>query len=431
MKRMSITRPDGKIEGCITVPASKSISNRALLLQALCAEERSTITNLADCDDTRALSAALRQTVTSPLEGGPGRGLSEPVTIDIDGAGTAMRFLTAYYACLPGCDVLLTGNERMQQRPIGPLTDALRSLGADITFEGTPGCPPLHIVGKALHANEVTIDGSISSQYVSALLMIAPVISSEGFSLHLQGYIASRPYIDMTLALMRQYGVEADWSSADTIVVQPGSYRHCNLTVEGDWSAASYWLAIQTVALFRHHDCEIRLEGLVHNSIQGDSACATLLNPRSMMHGEITPDCAGTPDLIPTLAVAYCLAGRPFRIFGAESLRVKETDRVEALVNELATLGYRIEVKESEWRGHEEVTLIWNGERSDARIDASLGAPLIHTYGDHRMAMAFAPASIVFKDMYINYPEVVTKSYPSFWDDLEQAGFKLNETGNF
>lgn len=415
MKRIKIARPDEKAEGCITVPASKSISNRALLLQALCADgDRGSLTNLADCDDTRALSKALSQEVCAG-----------PVTIDIDGAGTAMRFLTAYFACLPGCDVLLTGNERMQQRPIGPLTEALCRLGADISFEGTPGCPPLHIRGKALHATEVTIDGSVSSQYVSALLMMAPLLSDEGFTLHLQGYVASRPYIDMTLALMKQYGVDADWESSATIVVQPGNYRPCSLTIEGDWSAASYWLAIQTVALFRHRDCTLQLKGLVNDSIQGDSACATLLNPWSLMHGEVTPDCAGTPDLIPTLAVAFCLAGRPFRIFGAESLRVKESDRIQALVNELATLGYPIEVKVSEWRGHEEVTLIWNGQRSDAVIDPTCGTPVIHTYGDHRMAMAFAPAALVFDGIVIEDPDVVSKSYPAFWDDLRSIGFHI------
>lgn len=415
MKRIKITRPQEKANGRITIPASKSISNRALLLQAmLTCPEQGSILNLADCDDTRALSAALNQDV-----------LSAPATIDIDGAGTAMRFLTAYYACLPGCDVRLTGNERMQQRPIGPLTDALRFLGADIIFEGTPGCPPLRIRGKALHANEATIDGSISSQFVSALLMIAPIISDKGFTLHLQGYVASRPYIDMTLALIKQYGVNADWESSDTIVVQPGTYHPCNLTVEGDWSAASYWLALQTVALFRHQECVIQLDGLTHDSIQGDSACATLLNPWSLMHGEVTPDCAGTPDLIPTLAVAYCLSGRPFRIFGAESLRVKESDRVEALITELATLGYPIEVKVSEWRGHEEVTLIWNGTRTDPQIDATLCAPVIHTYGDHRMAMAFVPAALVFDSIVIEDPDVVSKSYPTFWNDLTQIGFSI------
>lgn len=415
MKRIKITRPEGKAGGRITVPASKSISNRALFLQALCAYPRQgSILNLADCDDTRVLSVSLSQNV-----------LSGTATINVNGAGTAMRFLAAYYSCLPGCDILLTGNERMQHRPIGPLVDALRSLGADISFEGTPGCPPLHIRGKALHADEVTIDGSISSQYVSALLMITPIISDKGFTLHLLGHVASRPYIDMTLAMMKLFGVNADWESSDTIVVQPGTYHPCNLTVEGDWSAASYWLALQTVALFRHQECVIQLDGLTHDSIQGDSACATLLNPWSLMHGEVTPDCAGTPDLIPTLAVAYCLSGRPFRIFGAESLRVKETDRIEALVNELATLGYPIEVKVSEWRGHEEVTLIWNGTRTDPQIDATLCAPVIHTYGDHRMAMAFVPAALVYDSIVIEDPDVVSKSYPTFWNDLTQIGFSI------
>ena len=415
MKKIRITRPEGKVGGHIVIPASKSISNRALLLQALCdSPDKGTLLNLAECDDTRALSDALRKDV-----------FNSPCTIDINGAGTAMRFLTAYYSCLPNCDVLLTGNERMKQRPIGPLTEALQNLGADITFTDSSGFPPLHIRGKALQASETTIDGSISSQFVSALLMMAPVMGSEGFRLHLQGHIASRPYIDMTLMLMRQFGITADWESSDTIVVQPGNYQPCNLTIEGDWSAASYWIGLQTIALFRHLDCEIHLEGLVHDSIQGDSVCSTLLNPWSMMHGEMTPDCAGTPDLIPTLAVVYCLAGRPFRIFGAESLLIKESNRINALVNELATLGYPIEVKESEWRGHKEVTLIWNGERREVLLDASYGAPVIHTYGDHRMAMAFAPAALVFGNIIIEDPEVVSKSYPTFWEDFARIGFTI------
>ena len=415
MKYWKVSRPSKNSEGSITLPASKSISNRALLLQALCpSPTECSLHNLADCDDTQRLAEALRQDTSQGL-----------LTIDIDGAGTAMRFLTAYFACQPGCEVLLTGNERMQQRPIAPLVETLQSLGADIAYEGAEGCPPLHIRGRRFHASEATINSSISSQYVSALMMIAPTISDGDFTLHLQGYVASRPYIDMTMALMKQFGIETAWEDAVTIRVSAGSYHPCDLTIEGDWSAASYWLALQTVALFRHLDSKIQLEGLTHDSIQGDSICTTLLNPWSMMHGEMTPDCAGTPDIIPTLAVAYCLAGRPFRIFGAESLRVKESDRVEALVNELGTLGYPIEVKVSEWRGHEEVTLIWNGERREPVTDTVCGAPLIHTYGDHRMAMAFAPAALVFDSIVIEDPDVVAKSYPAFWDDLQHIGFHI------
>ncbi|MBR5964259.1 MAG: 3-phosphoshikimate 1-carboxyvinyltransferase [Bacteroidaceae bacterium] len=438
------------LQGTIALPASKSISNRALLLHALCPAKQTEgesgsvkeeIRNLALCDDTRVMQKALEQASAllsdkeSEKEGSDSLSFvkkeNKALNINVEGAGTAMRFLTAYFACQKGVDVVLTGNGRMQQRPIALLVDALRTLGADITYLKGEGCPPLLIRGKKLRGDRLTIDGSVSSQYVSALMMIAPHVSPEAdadvpFRLSLLGKIASRPYIKMTQALMSHYGIEAQWDGDDTLLIPRGSYRARPLTVEGDWSAASYWLAMKALAQKFHIPCNIELQGLSESSIQGDSICAELLDAQKIAQGEIDIDCSNCPDLIQTLAVTYFLLDVPFRIRGAESLRIKETDRIEALIAELRKLGCELKTESRLQNGHEEQILVWDGTRNDADEKSAC----ISTYGDHRMAMSFAPAVLRFGQIDIEHPEVVSKSYPSFWEDLAQIGIQIRPLGN-
>ena len=433
----------------IALPASKSVSNRALMLQALCREPRYTIGNLAVCDDTDHM----QQAIAAHRAGGR--------MLDIGATGTAMRFLTAWLAIGEGKTVL-TGSERMQQRPIGTLVDALRTLGADITYVNKEGYPPLSIRGKQLEGGELEIEASISSQYISALLMIAPCLT-RGLTLHLKGNVASRTYIDLTLDLMRRYGATAEWTDGHTIHVHPGHYTDTPLTVEGDWSAASYWYELAAVAAMKGHDVDILLRRLTPDSRQGDRVVATMYetlgvkteyteegaritaSPNPSQGGEScsavseSPNCPsvhrGTspkgggsskrsaeqssrgvgeeldfthcPDIAQTLAVTCCLMDVPYCFSGIQSLRIKETDRVAALIRELRKLGYVLRAEGTEY-------LVWDGTRCEADT-----APVIATYDDHRMAMAFAPAVLCHEGLTIEHPEVVTKSYPTFWKHLE------------
>lgn len=400
-----------RIEGEIDLPASKSISNRVLLLNALCATP-GRLSNLAQCDDTDAVLSALAQPDASE--------------VNIGAAGTAMRFLTAYFATREGREVVIDGTERMRQRPIGVLVDALRQLGADIEYVEAEGYPPLKITGKCLHGGALTVSGSVSSQYITAILLIAPVIG--GITLTIEGEIMSRPYIDMTLALMARYGVKAEWRE-NVIHVPAGEYTALDFTVEADWSAASYWWAMQAIV----PQSRITLKGLEPQSLQGDSRIAELMSQMGVMgnwcgryldlrsNGGVGcccstfADLSGTPDIAQTLVVMLCLMGRPFRITGLRTLRIKETDRLEALRTELRKLGYVVKVEGDD-------AISWHFETTAAEA-----SPHICTYHDHRMAMAFAPAAIRFPGLIIDDAQVVSKSYPLFWEHLRQAGFKIEE----
>lgn len=404
--------PPAKLQADIALPASKSISNRALVLHAL---SRGSLRpeNLSNCDDTFVMIRALEQ-------GGD--------VIDIHAAGTAMRFLTAYYSVTPG-ERLLTGTARMKQRPIRLLVDALRALGADITYAENEGFPPLRIRGKALQEEEISLAGNVSSQYISALLMIGPALP-HGLTLRLTGELISVPYINLTLQLMRAYGAEAAWSDERTIRVKPGHYKDTPFRVESDWSAASYWYEMMALWNKESEDTpspSIELKGLFPRSPQGDSRGAELF-AKLGVHTAFTPDGVrlsklGTPvarlvenlvdipDLAQTFVVTCCLMGIPFRFTGLQSLKIKETDRISALVCELHKLGYVV-------KDEQDSILSWNGERCPAE-----GHPVISTYDDHRMAMAFAPAILRLPVLSIAHPEVVSKSYPDFWDHLRQAGF--------
>ena len=420
--RYTVSAP-ASLHAAIQLPASKSISNRALILHSL-AHGNILPRNLSDCD------------------GNPGH-------IDILAAGTAMRFLTAYLSVTPGTRII-TGTQRMQQRPIRILVDALRELGARIEYVGNEGFPPLRITGTELTGSEISLAGNVSSQYISALLMIGTVLP-KGLRLHLTGDIISRPYINLTLQLMRDFGAQADWISEDCITVSPGGYTDTPFTVESDWSAASYWYQMMAIEGIKNekikggdrssakesedstkeeaHTAEIELLGLFAHSYQGDSRGAEVFT-RLGVHTEYTDrgvkltrkgtpatrldeDMVDIPDLAQTFVVTCCLMDIPFRFTGLQSLKIKETDRITALITELRKLGYVV-------RSEQDSILLWDGERCPADAD-----PVIATYEDHRMAMAFAPACLVLPQIRINEPQVVTKSYPAYWEDLQKAGFKV------
>lgn len=411
-----LTAPE-RINATINLPASKSISNRALIINAL-AGSKLVPDNMSDCDDTEVILKALRDM---------------PEFIDIKAAGTAMRFMTAYLAVTPG-EHILTGTERMQQRPIKALVDALRYIGADISYEREQGFPPLRIKGRKLSGGHIDIPGNISSQYISALLMIGPMLA-DGLEVRLTGEIVSRPYIDLTLCVMKNFGADVDWVDVDTIRVSPKSYESKPFFIENDWSAASYWY--EMLVLGRTPESEIMLTGLTDGSRQGDSAIKYLFSMLGVRTMFKTKECAvpttvklklvetkpprldydfvNQPDMVQTLVVSCALTDTPFTFTGISSLKIKETDRIEALKTEMRKLGYVL---------HDEggSVLSWDGERCKPADDI-----VINTYDDHRMAMAFAPASIVFPGLKIDNPQVVSKSYPHFWEDLKKAGFVIKE----
>jgi 3-phosphoshikimate 1-carboxyvinyltransferase len=370
--------------------------------------------NLSDSDDTRYLMAAL--------------GSNAP-TQDIGHSGTAMRFLAAYF-CVREGRVLLTGSERMKQRPVGPLVKALRELGAVIRYTEQEGCPPLEISGGLKKGGRIRVDGGISSQFISALMMIGPVLEG-GLHIILEGEVVSPTYIRMTQALMERGGIMISFDGRE-IRVSQGSYHFGPSVVEADWSGASYWY--QVAALVPGSD--ILLPNLGKDSLQGDSVLAALFRPLGVESrftdegvvlrsgGRVSQDpfrqdLTGSPDLVQTFAATLCALGIPFTITGTRTLKVKESDRIAALVAELGKLGFRIE------SGDRGDRISWEGKRGEP-----IPEPVIDTYNDHRMAMAFAPLAIPFGPLGIHDPAVVTKSYPAYWSDLEKAGFRLiRDTG--
>ena len=408
------------LRGRIVLPASKSISGRALVINALSGSSLLP-DNLSDSDDTQAMLNALREM---------------PEVIDIGAAGTAMRFLTAYLSVTPGTHTI-TGTERMKHRPIGILVDALRTLGADIAYEGEEGFPPLRIAGRNdIEGGELSVPGDVSSQYISALLMIAPTLK-KGLRLTLTGQIASRPYLDMTMSMMRDFGAEVEWIAKDVIEVKPGSYRQRPYHIESDWSAASYWY--EMVALSPDAGAQVELVGLHHDSIQGDSKVWQLMSElgvateyyeepdgteiiRLRKTGNLAchfcHDFSHQPDLAQTFAVTCAMLDVPFRLVGLQSLRIKETDRIAALVEELGKI-VCLEGNDSElqWEGFYNIDDLELLPFEEFTFD---------TYDDHRMAMALAPVCLrTGGEIVINNPEVVSKSYPHYWEDLEKVGFSI------
>lgn len=400
--------PDELIETRISLPLSKSISNRALIINALIPAS-SPLEEVAKCDDTDVMVKALSE--------------PEAEGVDIGAAGTAMRFLTAYYAATEHGEKTIDGSERMRERPIGVLVDALRQLGADIEYAGKEGFPPLRIKGRRLAGGELTIASDVSSQYISALLMVAPVME-RGLKLILTGETISRPYINMTVSMMERAGAQVE-TDGNTITVEPGGY-HTNTQepIEADWSAASYWFEIEALS-----SGFITLDNLSEQSLQGDSKiaryfaqlgvttefdaennCAELMaNPDQAPR--VVLDMTDTPDVAQTVAVTCAMLGIPFELSGLASLHIKETDRIAALAKELLKVGVMLDTQRND-------AISWDGRR---RPVAEM--PEFDTYADHRMAMAFAPVALYIPGICIRDAEVVSKSYPDFWKDLAHAGF--------
>lgn len=402
MSQVYILRRKADLPKCVDVslPASKSISNRLLILNALC-ETPCQIDNLSDSDDTKVMVEALQGDLKH---------------IDIGAAGTAMRFLTAYLTLQPGVHEI-TGSERMRKRPIGTLVDALRSQGAQIEYMGEAGYPPLRITGATLKGGDVVFPGDISSQYITAFMLIAPIVPG-GFRISLTGTINSRPYIDMTMAILRRYGIDAHWDGNSTVVVPEGKLVSIPVNVEGDWTAVSYWYALAALC----PDVKFNLMPLDEVSTQGDSLTASFLNAfglKAELNGRVSSVCRvsaplarfeydfrNQPDMAQTYVVLCCLLGVSFKFNGLESLKIKETDRISALVAELKKIGYVIETNDKD-------EIWYSGQRCEASYEP------IKTYKDHRMAMAFAPAVMSLNhDLLIDDPGVVSKSYPDFWNDI-------------
>ena len=392
----------------IELPASKSISNRLLILNALSYSPHP-IKNLSDSDDTEAMLRVFN---------------SNTRQFDIGAAGTTMRFLTAYLAKIVG-EWTVTGSERMKQRPIHVLVDALNQLGGKVEYIEKEGFPPLRIFGSSLTGGELELPGDVSSQYISALLMVGPYME-KGLTLNLTGDITSRPYIHLTLKLMEMYGVKCQWDD-NRITVPVAVYQPVEAKVEADWSAASYWF--EAVAL-AGKEASVVLKGLDRYSWQGDAAVAELfvkLGVKSKASqkgltlsntGEVVThfshDFTKEPDLAQTFAVTCAFLGVTFKLTGLHTLTIKETDRIQALVTELGKFGFILETNDKD-------TLIWKGETTVPQTNL-----VVETYKDHRMAMAFAPADLKAATAFtIDDHMVVTKSYPSYWEDLKMAGFSL------
>lgn len=403
MNAVKLTTPTGPVRATIPLASSKSESNRALIIDAL-TDFQCELRNLSTARDTQTMIRLLK---------------SDDTTADVLDAGTTMRFLTAYFA-VTGQQKIMTGTPRMCERPIGILVDALRTLGADITYVKNDGYPPLQINGFTPSAEaKVSIRGDVSSQYISALLMVAPTLPN-GLTLELTGAIGSRPYIEMTLEQMVYFGadLQADWE-AKTITVKPKPYTPKPYAIESDWSGASYWYSI--AALAQDETSELELLGLKAKSLQGDSAIVDIMRPLGVESTftdtgvRLTKQPAATalswdfthcPDLAQTVAVCAAMKGVILTLTGIESLKIKETDRVAALQAELQKIG--AELVEIESNHRYEVRPLGN---------QSATLPSIETYDDHRMAMAFAPVAMR-REVVIEEPGVVAKSYPSFWEDM-------------
>lgn len=388
----------------IQIGGSKSESNRLLILKAQ--YPNISIENLSASDDTKVLQKGLRIT----------KG-----TVDIHHSGTAMRFLTAYFSAKEGSEIILRGSSRMHERPIGILVDALRNLGADIEYLQNKGFPPLKINGKTLQKEEVTMQSNISSQYISAIMLIAPMLSN-GLKITLEGEITSIPYIEMTLSLLKGIGIEGSFNTTEISISSVQNIPKTNIIVESDWSSASYFYSLVALS----NDLKITLQAFFEESIQGDSilpkiyktlGVQTRYNPDEksislsknavQLPDSLMLDLSNTPDLAQTLAVSCFGLGIGCDFKGLQTLKIKETDRLSALKNELTKLGAEVQIDKSSLQ-LEKSSLI----NSNVTIE---------TYQDHRMGMAFAPLALK-TNLIINDAEVVSKSYPKFWDDLQSTG---------
>lgn len=420
MKGIVLTAPTKHIQGNITLSGSKSISNRVLLIKALCGQSFA-ITNISDSDDTITLEKLLNQ--SSNL-------------YDAHHAGTTFRFLTGYLALQKGTKVL-TGSERMKQRPISALVDALNHLGANIRYLEKDGYPPLEINSpNSSWKNEITLAADISSQYISTLLMIAPTLPN-GLKIHLDGELVSRPYIEMTLDIMGYFGVHSTWNGS-IIEVAHQPYISKDYFVEADWSAASYYYAICALS----ESSEITLYGLNKASVQGDATiadiskrfgvetsygdhCITISKSNSVVPSEMEYNFIKVPDLAQTVSVICAGLGITGLFSGLQTLRIKETDRIAALQTELSKLGVFLTKMPEKFSKKTKVEYyLQEGTANPKNEDI----PWIETYNDHRMALAFAVLALKFP-IQIQHPMVVSKSYPKFWQDLRSLGWEMHEVG--
>lgn len=394
-----------KTQSSIKVTGSKSETNRLLMLQAL--YPNITLENISKSDDSDAMQMAL---------------LSNDEIIDIHHAGTAMRFLTAFFAIQENREVILTGSSRMKERPIKILVETLKQLGAEITYEENEGFPPIRIKGKKITKNKVTLKADVSSQYISALLLIAPKLEN-GLELTLEGEITSVPYIQMTLALLNEVGVKTSFEENTITVCNAELVSASKLIIESDWSSASYWYSIVALSEI---GTEITLSNYKKNSLQGDSALVeiykdfgvetvfngnsiTLLKAKYCQLSTVNCELNNSPDIAQTIAVTCFGLGIGCHLSGLHTLKIKETDRLEALKIELSKVGAIISVT------NDSLTI---EKSNNLNRDISIA-----TYQDHRMAMAFAPLALKVP-IIIEEAEVVSKSYPTFWEDLKSVGFK-------
>jgi 3-phosphoshikimate 1-carboxyvinyltransferase len=427
-KHNIILTKQGKTANCtIQLTGSKSECNRALVIEAL-SEGKVKVDNVSDAADAVLLAGILPK--PEPLTSQPhSQHDSELKTqdlrlVDIGPAGTAMRFLTAYYA-IGDEQVVLTGSARMKQRPIGILVDALRTLGANIGYEENEGYPPINLNGNfEQQTNAITIKGDISSQYITALLLIAAKLP-QGLELHIDGELTSKPYVEMTLAMLNQAGIRHTWTD-NVIAIAHQDFAQTNIHVEPDWSAASYWYAIAALS----DEAELFLPGLTSYSLQGDSVITEIMANFGItsvfkdggvyLTKEAKPvirkifDMKECPDLAQTVIVVCAALGHEATFTGLETLKIKETDRVLALQTELAKIGVKLIEKGQ----------VYKLDCSERNLPQRM---FISTYDDHRMAMAFAPLAILIPELEVEDAEVVSKSYPAFWTDLAKVGFKSEQ----
>jgi 3-phosphoshikimate 1-carboxyvinyltransferase len=403
-RTIELVSASASINGTINLPASKSISNRLLIIEAITKMQIRGI-GYSDASDTQILQELIAQLPTSANAGA---------------GGTTFRFCLAYMASLDGYEGVLSGSERLMERPVAPLVDALRLLGADIEYQQKEGFAPLIIRGKKLKGGKIPIDASTSSQFLSALLLVAPLMEND-LVLEPQGQIISQPYLQMTIDLMMQCGFHIEQSET-SIRVQPSiPTKSIEIAIEKDWSAASYWYSM--VALSNH--ANITLSGLQLNSIQGDVQCAEIfeafgvetvetesgirLEKTQARQSDLFIDCIKTPDLFQTYAVTAAALNLNVHFSGLQSLRLKETDRIWAVCNELSKMGV-----DFTYPTQHEVII----DSRNSRFDQSYS---IETYEDHRMAMAFAPLVLKLPSLTIQNPNVVKKSYPTFWVDIQKV----------
>jgi 3-phosphoshikimate 1-carboxyvinyltransferase len=439
MQNIILSKSNKHIKGTVNLTGSKSECNRALIIEAL-SNGKVKVDNVSDSADSVLLAGILRKNQESRVKSQEvlADGSSEltthhsplttdnsPLTtVDIGPAGTAMRFLTAYYA-IQDDEVILTGSQRMKERPIGVLVDALTELGAHIDFEEKDGYPPIKLKGGFEQITpQISIQGNISSQYITALLLIAARLPL-GLELHIEGELTSRPYVEMTLAMLQSAGIQHTWTD-NVITIANQDFATTSLYIEPDWSAASYWYAIAALA----DEAEIFLTGLTPYSLQGDSVITEIMANFGItsqfkdggvhLLKEAKPlsrkifDMKECPDLAQTVIVVCAALGHEATFTGLETLKIKETDRVLALQTELAKMGVKLIEKGQ----------VYKLDCSEKFIPERM---FINTYHDHRMAMAFAPLALVVPQLEFENGPVVEKSYPAFWDDLEKQGFKVEE----